>query len=353
MASRLNQVIFQRRAEPNENACTILVPEGWLLEGGVFRANLMAQRVTAQTIEAKMDLSVKKDAQGTVMLRAVPEMKYCDPRYLTYGFFPVGSNYMGMIVYPLMPPAQFLAQMMFPWAHPQATQAQMVDAKPWDEYVEKYRRGAAQSAAMYGLQITYDGAEVTFIYEEMGVRYKEKAWVVLENLGPMSMGSWSNKSTHYYRAPEAEFEDWEPVLFHMARSVQTNPQWQAQEQASQQMLMGSYRQGQIADQERARKALETQRYMQDSLNQMLEHKRVTQEEIRNDQYLMMTNQEEYVNPFTNEIDTGSNQFNYRWVTDSGDEFYTNNESDNPNDASGVLNRTDWKRTPVRPRRPYD
>ncbi len=349
MPKKFSQIIFQRQFEPNENGASILVPQGWHLEGGCFRANFNSQMVTAQNIEAKFDLSIKKDAQGTVMLRSVPEMKYCDPRYLVFGYYPPGSSYMGLIVQPLPSPAQFLAQMMFPWAHPQAAQAEMVEAKPWEEYIEKFRQGAAQ----HGLNFAYDGAEVTFRYTENGVRYKEKAFAVLENLGAPAMGQWQNKATHYYRAPEDEFEDWEGVLFRISRSWQYNPQWQAQELASQQALTGAFRQGVAAERQRAQNALNTQRYIQDGLADMLEHKRVTQEEIRNDNYLTMTNQEEYVNPYTNLVDTGSNQYGYRWVTERGDEFYTDSESDNPNDAGGVLERNDWRRTPVRPRRPYN
>ncbi len=59
------------------------------------------------------------------------------------------------------------------------------------------------------------------------------------------------------------------------------------------------------------------------------------------------------NPYTNEIDTGSNQYHQRWVTSSGDEFYTDEESINPNYDGGVLGRQDWKHTPIRSRRPLD
>jgi len=348
MASRINQIAFQRRPEPNENAATLLVPQGWLMEGGAYRDNFNARQVTAQTIEAKFDLSIKRDIPGTVMLRVVPTMKYCDPRYL-YGYYPTGSNYMGLIFYPLMPPEQFLAQMMFPWAHSQATQAQMVDARPWDEYTDKYRQGAANS----GSPALYAGAEVTFAYVEAGVRYKEKAFVVIENLGQMAMGQWANYSTHFYRAPEAEFDDWEGVLFRISRSWQFNPEWQARERSAQHMLTGAFNQAAAAERQRAQNLRATQQYIQNGLQEMLDHKRTTHEEIRNDAYLNMTNQEEYINPYTHKVDFGSNQFTHRWVTENGDEFYTNNESDNPNDGGGVLDRNDWERSSARPRRPLD
>ena len=62
-------ILFQPRNEPNENAFSLLVPQGWLVEGGIQRANLMNQVVSAQTIEAKVDFALKRDPQGSVMLR--------------------------------------------------------------------------------------------------------------------------------------------------------------------------------------------------------------------------------------------------------------------------------------------
>jgi hypothetical protein len=76
----------------------------------------------------------------------------------------------------------------------------------------------------------------------------------------------------------------------------------------------------------------------------------TNAEIMNDQYLNLMSLEEYKNPYSGEIDVGSNQWDHRWVNESGDEFYTDDEYDDPNIPS-LLNRSDWRRTPVRPRFP--
>ena len=101
---------------------------------------------------------------------------------------------------------------------------------------------------------------------------------------------------------------------------------------------------------RARRALEIQHEIQATHRGIVEHRQQTNAEIRNDHYLSLTNQEEYVNPYSGDIDTASNQWNYRWVTSDGREFYTDNESNNPNDDS-QLNHSEWKLTPARPRFP--
>ena len=82
----------------------------------------------------------------------------------------------------------------------------------------------------------------------------------------------------------------------------------------------------------------------------MEHRQRTNAEIQNDGYLTMMELEEYVNPHTGEPELGSNQWEHRWVTEDGEEFYSDNEDDDPN-VSSVLNRSDWKRTKVRPRFP--
>jgi hypothetical protein len=74
---------------------------------------------------------------------------------------------------------------------------------------------------------------------------------------------------------------------------------------------------------------------------------INREEIMNDNFLVLTGQEEYVNPHTNKIETGTDAYQYRWTTSGGDVYYTNNEDENPNH---FFNNTDYKRTPVRKRR---
>jgi len=326
---------------------SLLVPLGWLVEGGILRANHLTQVVSAQTIEAKLDFVVRKDASGKVLLRFFPEMKYCDSRYMVMPF-PVGSNYGGMIMYPLQSAASFITQMLFPWAHPQAAQAQMLETKAWEEGARDFKFRAQRQ----GMPFTYDGAEVTYGYTENGVRFKERARTVIENTGQLGVGAWCNKNNHYYRAPFETFDAWSPVFEHMIRSVKINNEWLANEIVSQQMLTQAYVNAQQAAQMRAQRALETQRYLQDMDRQILEHRRQTFAEMRNDSYLMLTGQEEYVNPYTKEIDVASNEYAFRWVTENGDEFYTQREIDDPNEGS-LLNRRDWERTPIRPRGPRE
>lgn len=342
---------FIRQAEPNERAFTMALPYGWLMEGGISRADLTRQMIDAQSIQAKLDLTVKCDEAGTVALRWCPEMKYCDMRMSPagmMGLFPTGSNYQGMIVSPVMSPQDFLAHVVFPWAHPAAEQVQVIDQRDEPALVEHYR----QSMAALGLptQGDYAGSVITYTYVEEGQPFQENGYTVIENMGRLAGGMWSNKNTLLIRTPPDAFETWEPMLRHILASVEINPQWLAWEIANQDVLSRSFLNAQQASIARDRRMMEILNHMQQVDREITEHRSRTNAEIQNDAYLTLMEQEEYVNPHNGEIDVGSNQWQHRWTTEDGAEFYTDNETHDPNTA-GLLNRSDWKRSRVRPRFP--
>jgi hypothetical protein len=95
----------------------------------------------------------------------------------------------------------------------------------------------------------------------------EKTFTVTENLGPMAGGMWSSKETLFLRAPAQEFEQWQPVLSHIQ--------------------------------------------IRETDQQIVEHRQRTNAEIQNDAFLTLTEQEKYINPYTQEVDVGCNQWQYR------------------------------------------
>jgi hypothetical protein len=338
--------VFQRKADVSQNAFTVLAPQGWQMAGGMQRFNPNTQSLTAQNIEAKIDFAVKSDAPGTVMVRWCPEIKYCDGRWWG-GMLAPGSSYNGMLVYPLVSAVQFLTQIMFTWAHPQAQGAQLLEQKPAPEALERYQNFARQS----GLPNQYDAAIVIYSYSEGGVQYKEQAITVIENMGQAGMGMWSNKSSAYMRAPAAEYAAWLPVINTIALSFKYNLAWLEDERQVQAVLSHSLMEAHQAERYRAQQARETRDYIHQVQTEISEHRSQTQAEIRHDEYLALRGQDEYVNPISGEIEQDSNEWSQRWVTPGGDVYFSNHAGDNPNNivGGGVLNRTDWQRTPVRPR----
>jgi hypothetical protein len=244
----------------------------------------------------------------------------------------------------------FLIHVVFPWAHPQAGQVEVVAQESRPVLCQRYRERMAALGIPTNFQ--YDGGVVTFSYTEHGVRFEEKAQAVIENMGAMAGGMWSNKDTLILRAPEGELDAWEPILRHAQESVKIEPRWLAQEIVNQEFLSRSFLNAQQASIARDRRILEIQQQIQQLDREIVQHRMQTNAEITNDNYLTLMELEEYVNPYTNEPEIGSNQWHHRWVTEDGEEFYTDNEAHDPNIA-GVLNRSDWRRTPIRPRFPQE
>lgn len=174
------------------------------------------------------------------------------------------------------------------------------------------------------------------IYRDGGMEYEEKMFVVIEDWGQVGMGIWGNKGAILARTPRGDFKKWEAVFSIIQNSVKIDPQWLSRE------IRGQMYRGQVA--------LNTQQEIQRIEQEMTAHRQKTNAEIHNDMYLNLTGQEEYVNPYTNEIDMGSNQWKYRWINESGDVIYTDNGSYDPN-FDIDLNRSGYKKTPVRKRFP--
>jgi hypothetical protein len=147
---------------------------------------------------------------------------------------------------------------------------------------------------------------------------------------------WGNKETFFIRTPKGEYGKWESIFGVIQSSIQINTQWVAGE------IRGQAQRGQIA--------ISTQKEIERIGREITEHRQKTNAEIHNDMFLTLMDQEEYINPYTNEIEVGSNQWKYRWVNGSEEVIYTDSEEYDPN-SDVELNRSDYKRTPIRKRFP--
>ncbi len=324
---------LHRVAEPKEHAFTVLIPQGWQTEGGIVRVDPNASGGSGNAIVAKCDFSIKRDAAATALVRFLPDNNFIDMRYSTagqMGLFPNGSNYNGMTVYPVMDAVSFLTRIAFPYAHPRAQTPRILERKPLRGMIEEMR--LLTSWLPIANQISYDAALATVQYTENGVEYKETLVGGIQNMSVAGAGLWSNQRSFLARAPVAEAAKLTPLLFIILNSVEINRQWLANELKGQMIRSGL--------------AGDTQRYLQQIDNEITERRRRTNSEINKDAGLTLAGLEEYVNPYTNKVEQGSNEWKYRWVTSSGDEAYANDDSFNPNHDPNST-RSDWKRSPVK------
>jgi hypothetical protein len=300
-------IILTQVTEPKEQAFSILIPKEWKTDGGILRINPMTQGGSAQSIGAKLDFTVKRDDEGTVALHWLPEILYYDPRRSItgqMGLMKIGGNYNGMPIYYVMSAVDFLTQGVFPLLHPKATNVKLIDKRQLLDLGEVYKKRVQAIPSPIPLDFSYDAAVVTVTYEENGKEFKERLITVIEDMGQVGTGIWGNKETFLFKAPVSEFDQLESIASVIQDSVKLNPQWVMGE------LKGQIQRGEIAR--------ETQRYINEINKQIVEHRQNTYAQIRNDMYLNLTSQEEYVNPYTKEVELGSNEWEKRWINGSGD-----------------------------------
>ncbi len=330
-------VVFQRVTERNEGAFSVLMPKTWIAQGGIIRVDPNAQGGPAQSIAAKVDFALLKDRAGSVMIRWYPDVLFMDPRTMPaarMGMFPPGSNYQGMTVWPLSPAVQFLGQGLFPRIRPGAANVRILEQRPLPQAARMMQERTR--ALMPNLTFSYDMGLLRVQYDEAGMRYEELLVGTIENWGQLGAGMWGNKETFSFRAPAGQLAAWIPVFSIVQESVQISPQWLAGE------IRGQIERGQIA--------AKTQQEVQRIEQAIVEHRQRTNAEIHHDVFLTLTQQEEYVNPYNGRVEVGSNQWKHRWINGGGEVVYTDDPSYDPN-ADVDLNRSDYKKTPVRKRFP--
>lgn len=329
-------LVFERRWEPNQKAFTVLVPRGRKVEGGMFSVDPLQAGGPGNSVDTKCDFLVKKDDAGSVYVRWLPSYNYADmsrnPQFaMSAALFPPGSSYQGMEVKP-MPTAFAFLQETFRRIHPRASNVKILERQDIPELADLYRRLYKPSydlSVQLGLPPTTVSAEgLVLDYTEAGVPFRESLLTALvDNRGVGAM--WTKTHTIAMRAPAREVDRWKPVVEIIRQSLQFNPEWVAAYARAQ---------GQ-----RSQMAQETMKYIQNIDSEILENRRKTHGEIRHENYLFLTGQEEFVNPYTNEIERDTNEYKYRWTNFSGDKIYSNDRDFDPNRVR-KLNNVEWKKT---------
>jgi hypothetical protein len=312
-AQKPGELILEKMYEPHEKAFTILKPRGWLAEGGIVRWDPGTSGGAANSIEAKIDFTLRKDAAGTVSIHWLPDIYYVDlsGSYVA-GMFPEGSTYNGMPVLHKMNALSFLDRYLVPSVHRDAVDLKVLTSKQLPE-VEQL---CYDLDNMKQMGCRYSSALLEYTYRESGRGYKERAFCIVQDMGPYTGGMWKNRSTVIIRAPEGSFDTWEPVFHEIGSSVVLNPDWIAAELRGQQ--------------QRGNTMIQTMQDIARIGEEIRKSQAETNAKIQHQAYLNLTSQEDYINPYTNGVETGSNQWNFRWMDNNGNVIYTDREDYNPN-----------------------
>ncbi|MCU0474267.1 MAG: hypothetical protein MUC93_13050 [Bacteroidales bacterium] len=308
-----SSILFNRVNEPKEGALSMLVPRGWIIEGGAIRlldANIAGAN---NMVDCKFDITVKKDAEGSVMIRWLPEM-LCIDQSQAWGN-PEGAVFNNCLVRRKRDPLTFIIQVAVPYAHPGAMNLKVRSSKPLPKLVSKYQ-GMVDPAVKMVTNMSYQAVLAEFTYDENGRTYLEKMVTVIEDYGMNGGGLWKNKETFLIRSSLNDMVKWEPVLNVIQNSGIWSLKWITGEINGQRQ-----RSGLIAA---------TQKELQEIDNAINENRKNTYSEINKDMYLTLTSQNEYTNPHTGKVETDTDNWKNRWINASGDIIYSDNPVYDPN-----------------------
>ena len=328
-------IAFTRVSEPKEGAFTILIPKGWQVSGGIYRINAANAGGPLNAIEAKCDLMIQKDAGATVAFRILPDIVYCHVG-IGGGYWAPGSYYQGAMVRQIEDAPTHTGS-IFSAVHGAGVSPKILKLTRLAGEIQSLEHGLSYMNRLFAqiglgnMQFRCDAAGGVFEYTENGTRFRE---VILTGIVDMRAAlTWKNTRSLMFRAPADQFDKWRPVMDIVRFSIRFDPQWILREAQGQReradMVMKIHEEIRRIDREIAAKS---------SINR---------QEIMNDNYLVLTGQEEFVNPHTKQVETDTDAFKFRWTTPGGDIYYTNNGHENPNT---FLHQTGFERTPVRKRK---
>ncbi len=287
-------------AEPNERAFTMLIPDDWSTQGGIYRVDPSRTGGAANSIDAKLDFIVKRDAAGTVMTHSFPDLLYFDMRNSpAASMFPPGSNYNGMLVCPVLNAQTYLTQMVFRKAHPQARNLKIVVQAPLPEVAASYDKVARGMGLPADFR--HDAAVLVVDYDEGPARYREVLYTAVLN---MTAGLWGNKDTYQARAPLAEFDAMRPVFDAMRNSIKLDTQWMAREMQNQMT--------------RANIVRDVQNTIQRIGAEIVQHRQRTNHAINSQMQLLLTGQTTEINPHTGKKTIVPNEGANRYFGKNGD-----------------------------------
>jgi hypothetical protein len=306
-------VYLTRMNEPNEKAFSLLVPKGWIIEGGAIRILDPNSAGANNMVDCKFDISVKNDRKGSVMIRWLPEMLCIDQRN-AFGN-PEGAVFNNTLVRRKRDPVSFMMQVAIPYAHPNATMVNVTVKKQLPGLASLYSASVDPALKMVTNMIYY-AAIIEFNYMEDNKLYFERMATVIEDYGNNGGGLWKNRQTMLIRTPVGEIAKWEPLLLVIQNSGIWNLKWITSEVNGQRQ-----RSGLIAA---------TQAELQKMDNEINDSRRRTSSEINKDMYLTLTSQNEYTNPHNGKVETDTDSWKYRWVNESGDIIYSDIQGYDPN-----------------------
>ncbi|HOX36805.1 MAG TPA: hypothetical protein PL033_02355 [Candidatus Brocadiia bacterium] len=322
------QIAFQKYRDKTEGAFDMLIPQGWKVEGGIYRET-NPNAGAANMIVAKFNFRTFRP-DDMAEIRFYPETWFYTQGPGTIYQFPDGHNYNGMIVKARFSASDFLEKLLVPFYRNSIGPVRVTDRKPLPGITKIYQQEAIYIPGMMAME--HEAALITVIYKLKGKEIRERFFTVVRYIkmaDPQDV-IWSNMLTISARAPEGEYDALDPVFTTCIRSTQPDPQWVLKE------IQGQAKRGQIV--------VDTMRECNRIQEEMNANRRKTNDYIIREFGKVLRGEEEYSLPGSDEKVTLPNDYKNVWADGQGRYILT----DDANFEPGRTLNGNWQQMQVAP-----
>jgi len=223
------KVQYVKFTDPNEQAFTLDVPQGWQTRGGTARRASVDLVHALQTVSPDGRIQIQFN-DPNIPAFALPN------QVLAFSGFPEGSWYspgygVRNLVKRYVPGGQFLAEYLQQNYKPRVEQFEFVSQTERPDIVADFNRIYAQFQS-YGVQFSQHAGEAAFRFQRNGEPYVGFGTCLTQVVYMPSMGggNWNVAMLLVYTSPEAEADFVQEIFSRMFKSIQWNPQWLASQQ---------------------------------------------------------------------------------------------------------------------------
>ncbi|HEX7998542.1 MAG TPA: hypothetical protein VF528_09140 [Pyrinomonadaceae bacterium] len=313
------RVVFKRVAirDPDVNnieGATLLLPEGWNLEGGFVWMPLFS-------VQANL-LVRASDPQTGAAVETLPLQFYVWPMQMVVPM-QIGTNYLGSVLMPPpRTPVEFVQNiyMQGPLQHLRGARLEDVEDMP---------QLAAEVARSHGAGRTVYVSRLRYSYQFGGRAWEEEVYptLVFEPADGM-IAMWYGMGNSM-RAPAGELERLRPLLSVIVPSIRFTLDWSACLEQVRQM----YRQNRANQMQRTRDLgrmlTQYREEMRRAHQQVYEERMASQDRISFARREIIGGIETYVNPFDSHAVELPSGYSYHWVSDDGTIISTNSATLDP------------------------
>lgn len=292
-------IIYNFYLDKTQGAFWLLVPNAWKVEGGVSETLFQGPRFNFSIVQP----------EGWCAIRFIPGARYMPINE----FRPAGSvDQYGNVYMPYMEPVVYLRQIVIPNLYSSGT-VKEIESKEIPEAAQALKRFYDLIGIQYH-QIRV--AELTLETTKEGNVYLDRIIVYVLITTVMENIIWETQIIQV-SALKDKLSEVDPILMTSLASFQINPNW----------VIAKYRAEQIRSEIRMR-------YQQEILEiqeRMYKNRAKVNDEISKSIGLELSNQANFLDPKTGEMQTLTSMYDKTWTDGNGTFIQSNDPNFNPND----------------------